>query len=362
MSCFKALADKPQTANRKTDIPPTNIPHTANHKTDTPQTDTPQTATEVHVVRWPVNKEAPFNFDIPEEVHIYNRPDYNNNELLELVTEINPDKIICSGWIDKGYLKVCKHYKNKIPTVLTLDNHWFGNPKQQLARVIAPFHIKRHFSHAWVPGEPQAKYARKLGFGNKIFTGFYSADTDHFKEIYQVKSQASNIPPRFIYIGRYIPQKGLDLLFKAFIEIHEEHTSDWELWCLGTGELFDERPNHPKIKHHGFVQPADMNKYLKESGVFVLPSRFEPWGVVVHEMAVAGFPMICSSAIGGTTQFLKDDENGFLFENENKEELKQALWKIMNLNQNRLKQMSIKSHQLGMQHTPEKWADIVISI
>ncbi len=317
---------------------------------------------EVHVVRWPVNKEAPFEFDIPEGVTIYDRTNYTNDGLLELVKEINPDKIITSGWIDKGYLKVCRQFKGKIPTVLTLDNHWFGNTKQQLMRLLAPFYIKRHFSHAWVPGEPQAVYARKLGFGNNIHTGFYSADTNHFKDIFATKQRSTDLPKRFIYVGRYIPAKGLDLLFDAFIEIQNEQVSEWELWCLGAGELYDQRPLHPQIKHHGFVQPAQMNSLLNETGVFVLPSRFEPWGVVVHEMAVAGFPMICSSAIGSVSDFLKDGKNGYIFENESKESLKQALRKIMELDQKQLQQMSSASHQLGLQHTPEKWAETVIGI
>ncbi|MCW3807477.1 glycosyltransferase family 4 protein [Plebeiibacterium marinum] len=328
MSCFKALAEK-------------NV--------------------EVHVVRWPVNKEAPFEFDIPKGVTIYNRTDYTNKSLLELVKNIDPDKIICSGWVDKGYLKTAKYYKGKIPTVLTLDNQWFGGIKQQIARIISPFYLIKHFSHAWVPGEPQAKYARKLGFGENIYTGFYSADINNFNNIYKEKNN-KEIPKRLLYVGRYIPQKGLDLLFDAFIELQKESANDWELWCLGTGELYDQRPSHPKIKHYGFVQPTDMPKYLKETGVFVLPSRFEPWGVVVHEMAAAGFPMVCSSAIGSTSQFLMENQNGYIFKNEDKEELKQALKKIMQLDQEELKCMSQQSNKLGISHTPEKWAEVVLRI
>ncbi|WP_430810970.1 MULTISPECIES: glycosyltransferase family 4 protein [unclassified Carboxylicivirga] len=344
MSCFKALAATPQSLNP--------IPNGLNHPM----------GVEVHVVRWPVNKEAPFAFDSPDGVHIYNRPDYTDELLMKLVNDINPDKIICSGWVDKGYLKVCKAYKGQVPTLLTLDNHWFGNAKQLVMRLLSPFFIRRHFSHAWVPGEPQAAYARKLGFGKRITTGFYSADTAHFQQIYNDKKQLTEVPKRFLYVGRYIAAKGLDLLFEAFMELQNEQASEWELWCLGTGELFDQRPRHPKIQHHGFVQPADMHQYLSETGVFVLPSRFEPWGVVVHEMAVAGFPMICSNAIGSATRFLQDGHNGFIFENENKEALKQALKKTMDMDQLTLKNMSQQSHQLGMQHTPEIWAEKVMGI
>ena len=63
---------------------------------------------EFHVVRWPVNKEAPFQFDLNSH-SIYDRNDFTNAQLLELAHNINPDLIISSGWIDKGYVNVCKH-------------------------------------------------------------------------------------------------------------------------------------------------------------------------------------------------------------------------------------------------------------
>ena len=47
--------------------------------------------------------------------------------LKKLVYSINPDVIICSGWIDKDYLKITKTYFKKIPTIMTCDTHWRGD-------------------------------------------------------------------------------------------------------------------------------------------------------------------------------------------------------------------------------------------
>ncbi|PWD97773.1 glycosyltransferase family 4 protein [Marinilabilia rubra] len=315
----------------------------------------------VHIVRWPVNKEAPFQFDFPDGVTIYERNDYTHKELVNLAKDINPDVIISSGWVDKGYLKVCRYFKGKIPTVMSMDNHWLGTPKQKLMRLAAPFTLLRSYSHAWVPGIPQKEYALKLGFKEKnIEEGFYSADVKLFSSSAKDRTEASTYPRKLVYVGRYVQQKGLDLLFPAFMELQEESPGEWELWCAGTGELFDQRPEHPKIKHLGFLQPEELKQTLKEAGVFVLPSRFEPWGVVVHEMAAAGFPMICSTAIGGATRFLEEGKNGFLFENEDKESLKQALKKIMSRTDEELKTMAKHSHQLGVGYDPEMWANQVI--
>ena len=100
-----------------------------------------------------------------------------------------------------------------------------------------------------------------------------------------------------------------------------------------------------------------MKETLRNAGVFVLPSRFEPWGVVVHEMAAAGFPMILSDAVGAATQFLQSGSNGFLFRNEDANDLKEALRKVMQLSGAELIKMAEASHRLGLSHSPALWAD-----
>ena len=321
--------------------------------------------TEIHIVKWATNKEAPFDFRNLNGVHFYERNLYSNAELAVLVKNINPSIIIVSGWIDKGYLKSLTAFKNKIPVVLSLDNHWTASLKQKLAALISPFFLKNKFSHAWVPGKTQKQYALKLGFKeNKIHQGFYSADTSLFSGYHQ-KSRAQkqkNYPKKLLYVGRYIKEKAIPLLWESFIELQTEIPNNWELICVGTGELFEKRIHHPKIKHLGFIQPAEMDKIIAETGVFVLPSNFEPWGVVVHEYAAAGFPIICSDKIGAATTFLENGKNGFSFQSDNKEDLKKALKKTMSLSTEKLIEMGELSHKKSQQLSPEKWANTVLKI
>ena len=316
----------------------------------------------VHIVRWPVNKEAPFEFAFPDAARVYERSNYKSAELLQLARDLNPDVVVASGWVDKGYLRVCRHFKGKVPTVMSMDNHWLGGPKQQLMRVLAPWVLHRSFSHAWVPGSPQKAYALKLGFkAERIQTGFYSADVPLFAPEAVYRTQAGDYPRRFVYVGRYIKAKGLDLLFRAWLELVQEEQHAWELWCVGTGDLFEQRVQHPSIKHLGFLQPERLKEVLRETGVFVLPSRFEPWGVVVHEMAAAGFPMVVSDAVGAATQFLADGKNGFLFRNNDYRDLKSKLRKIIQMDTDELKAMAEKSRSEGLKHSPAAWAERCLS-
>lgn len=318
----------------------------------------------IHIVRWPVHKEAPFEFEFPENVSIYERQDYSNKTLTELARLINPEMIICSGWIDKGYMSVCKAFKGKIPTVMSMDNHWLGSAKQHLMTFLAPFTLHPCFSHAWVPGEPQRQYALRLNFSqNKIQTGFYSADTEYFEAVadkIRLDKQES-IPHRFLYVGRYVESKGIATLWNAFVDAQEACESDWELWCLGTGDLFDGRRIHPRIKHFGFVQPADLEGYLAQTSVFILPSFFEPWGVVVHEMAASGKALICSDRVGAANLFLKEGINGYSFQAGNEVQLKDLLLNIMLQPDEAIIKMGEQSRIFSHQITPKIWVEKLMS-
>ncbi|MBK7964607.1 MAG: glycosyltransferase [Bacteroidetes bacterium] len=320
---------------------------------------------EVHLMRYPVVAVAPFHFKLSENITLYERKDYNNSSLIDLVKKINPDFVFICGWADKGYLGVAKYLKKKIPVVLSLDNPWLGTFKQRIASLMGPLYLPSLFTHCWVPGEPNAKYARKLGFkDSRLLLGMYSADTALFAQYegsYRL-SKKQKFPHRFIFLGRYTELKGIRELWKAFLSLNEQERKDWELWCVGKGELEIEFPNHPAIKKIGFIQPHELAPYLAETGVFILPAHYEHWGVVVHEFAAAGFPLICSTTTSAASAFLHEGKNGFFTQPKNISSVREAIEKIINLNDEELRKMGEESKKLAQNITPKIWAATVWKI
>ena len=316
---------------------------------------------EVYVVRWEVNAEAPFQFKTSKKVKLYSRNDYQTKEeLLGLINQIQPSKIICSGWVDKLYLQICKVYYKKVPTILTLDNHWTGSPKQRLATLASPFLLRTKFSHAWVPGDKQYKYALKLGFDSTVIRkGFYCANAELFSKMYKENKESKKelFPHVFLYVGRYVKHKGIFDLWEAFIEFQDEQKTEWELWCVGTGDQYENRREHAKIRHFGFVQPDDMPEIVEKSGVYILPSHFEPWGVTLQEFSLAGFPLLCSDKVGASELFLEENINGFSFESGNKGSIKKAFKKVLESSNNKLFEMHKKSNSIGLKINPDLWIE-----
>jgi len=320
---------------------------------------------EIHLVRWRVNSEAPFSFTIDESAKIYHRDDYNRQQLMKLAKSINPHLIYCSGWMDRDYLAVCKAFKEEIPIVVGLDNHWTGSLKQQLAKLINPFTFRRWFTHAWVAGSPQRVYAKKIGFHDEnILEGVYSADVDLFHGQYHTNKKRKNeeFPHRFLYVGRYNEDKGVRDMIDSFTGFKAETKSDWELWCCGTGPLRNELPENEGIKHFGFVQPAQLAEIASETGVFVLPSHYEPWGVVVHEFAAAGFPLICTEEVGAISAFLEEGINGFTFAKGDRNALSKLFIKFSKIPDSQLNKMGENSYLLSKKITPSIWSKNLLSV
>lgn len=321
---------------------------------------------QVTIVRWEVNAEAPFQFETPPGLRFVNRRDLDDAQLLALAQQLNPSLIYVAGRVDKGYLAVARALKPRgIPILFGFDNHWIGSLRQQVAAWLSPFLIRNRFTHAFIPGEPQMKFARKMGFSdNQILTGVYAGDIDPFLSasaaIEAHKAQAW--PHRLLFCGRLVESKGVPELIAAFRSLSAAERGDWRLQLCGTGPLtLDLKPDEP-IEATGFVQPAALPALVAGAGAFVLPSRFEPWGVALHECAAGGLPLIASTAVGASTAFLKEGINGWTFPAGDREALRRALAQLFSTADDKLIAMGAASRELSQQLSPRIWAQTLMKL
>ncbi len=315
---------------------------------------------EFHIVRWPVNPEAPFQFEDEPGITYYERRDLDNAGLEQLAQQVQPDVVYVTGWIDRPYLKVAKRLRRQgIPVVAAFDAQWHGNRRQKIAVAASPFFIRPCFSHAWVPGLWQYEYARRLGFPREqIEIGMYSADVERFWEVYEEekRKKEEQFPRKFLFVGRLHEIKGLWELLGAWKELWEAGQQEWSLDIYGAGPLRDELPGLPGVTIREFVQPDQLPELTRDAGVFLLPSRYDPWAVTLHEFSAAGMPVIASHTTGATTAFLRTGYNGWLHQAEDQVSLKAALQAAMESSDAALNTMGRRSHELSQQISPATWA------
>jgi len=314
---------------------------------------------DIYVFSWPVNIEAPFKFNISKKItHL------KINLLFKKADELKPELIFCSGWLDNSYINLIKSIKFKCTKVLMVDNFKKNSFRQFLAKFFYKTFITRNFDLCWVPSNFHISYAQQIGFDFKnIYLGLYSRDLTNFQESYlnNKKHKNHNFPRKFIYVGRYLKLKGILDLWNAF-EKFSNNNNEWELHCVGTGDLSNSRKLHSRIHHHGFLSKTQILDLSKDSGVFIMPSHSDHWCMAVHEFACLGFPLICSKKVGSSYTFLKEGENGFHFKEKNINDLASVMNKVSNLNNEELNRFANKSNELSFLYNLETWRDTIFKI
>lgn len=322
---------------------------------------------DVHVMHRDKKKATPYLPTVIDGVRYYKRSDFSLKQLKEFVIKTKPDIIYISGWMDKGYLRAILPLRRQgVPVVTGLDDIWFKTLRQRVASILFPFIKPFFFSHAWVAGPYQYEFAKRLGFKNdEIIFNCLSADTALFNSVYSesLLNKKTNYPHKLLFVGRFEKVKGVDILAQAWRNIKARNESkDWELTLIGNGSLYESLTAFSEINIINFLQPEELALEIKKYGCFILPSRFEPWALVLHEFAAAGFPIICSDVCGAAPIFVAKNFNGYTFKSNDVEDLEKQILKIINASDTELISISNKSHDMGQKITPELAAASFISV
>lgn len=135
----------------------------------------------------------------------------------------------------------------------------------------------------------------------------------------------------FLFVGRMIPLKNIELLIKNFLNYFNEKP-DIVLKIVGTGELFqplkDKYKEYDNIYFLGSKYNQGLVNEYHTSDVLVLPSFNEQWGLVVNEALAAGLPVIASNTVGAIHDLIIDKETGFVFDLEKKNDLSHKMLQI----------------------------------
>jgi len=291
----------------------------------------------------------------------YQSKDFTKPALLNKILEIKPQIVVVAGWAVKEYVWVAKQIRKQlnIPVVSYSDTHWRSTWKQKANCLISFLHLKRAFSHIWVAGVFQYEYARKLGFAkSKIIYNSLSCDMELFDKV-SLRQKQNKYPRNFLFVGRFVTVKGLDLLLAAWEQIPDK--KDWKLTLIGDGPLKEQFKTIEGVIVEEFMPQNRLIKEIESAGCFVLPSVFEQWSLVINEAAAAGLPVIATSVCGASPHFIINGYNGYIIE-PNTKSIQEALQSIIDMDEERLCLFSQNSRKLSKNITPELGAAQLMSV
>lgn len=273
-----------------------------------------------------------------------------------LLDEADPHAVIVSSWHITAYRRAVRRRRGQTLRVLSMDNQWWATPKQRLGVATSPLLIRPSYDAAFVASERSADFAHRLGFSDsRVIRGVYACDHERFAAVADVRGSAA--PERaFVFVGRLVAEKGIDVLAEGYRRYRRMVDDPWPLLVSGAGAGAAELEGVDGVELLGFVQPADLPALLARSGCLVLPSRFEPWGVVIQEAAAAGLAVVCTWVCGASGRLVVDGYNGRVTESGDADDLARAMVRISTSTDEERQAMARASRSLADQYTPRRWA------
>ena len=170
----------------------------------------------------------------------------------------------------------------------------------------------------------------------------------------------------FLFVGRIKKDKGVFELAKAFKNISLNNNNNIALLIVGPDEdnlvqrlssVLDSSFNYTRFID--FTNTPE--KYMMASDIFVLPSYREGFGSVIIEAASCGIPSI-GSDIYGLSDAIKDGETGILVPVKSEKYLEEAMIKLLDNNNLRIKMGDMACHHAQDSFSQDKITMLLIKL
>jgi glycosyltransferase involved in cell wall biosynthesis len=252
---------------------------------------------------------------------------------IEWINKFKPNVVNLPGYYEPAMNLVLFYCRLKgIKVVISADSTEGDNANVWWREAIKKFIVTKAQGF-FCYGSKSAEYIYKLGMKPKhILVANNAVDNQRVESVYNeamldrksIKEGYNLRKYNFIYVGRLISVKNLDNLLVAYKPLAN---TEWGLIILGDGSEEEKLKQYVSDNHLDGVKFIvgqawyDVPKILALGDVFILPSYSEPWGLVVNEAMSCGMPVIVSNKCGSAYDAVKEDQNGYIFDPYNVQEL-----------------------------------------
>lgn len=231
------------------------------------------------------------------------------------------DELIICGW-DTIPLWIASLIGKKVKNSTVIESSYLESNFTGIRGILKKLYMSR-ISKVYASGKSQVILARKMGFkGDNLIV---TKGVGVFNYIPQPQYKRKESIKNFIYVGRLSEEKNLRFLIKFF-----NRQPSLNLNIVGYGYQENELKEMAcdNIRFLGTIDNKDLPAVYQNNDVFILPSKNEPWGLVVEEALNNGLPVLLSDRVGCAEEILVEGCNGYSFKHDDEVSLENAIKRI----------------------------------
>ncbi|HZQ05315.1 MAG TPA: glycosyltransferase family 4 protein [Anaerolineae bacterium] len=271
---------------------------------------------------------------------------YLTPSLWQHLGEHSYDVLITLGWTNLNSLLALAHSKLHSRAVVLWEDsisHWAG----WLKRFLMPlWKIYLGAFDAYIASSNGTiEYLVEMGARRERIAlmplvadnDFFAAESTRYRLSREELKQELGIHTQYLilFVGQLTARKGVTRLLDAFRDIASAR-NDVSLMLVGRGPLREEllaRRAAFGLQERVFIQDFApqtlLPKYYALADVFVLPSVYDAFGVVVCEAMACGLPIVTTNTVGATSNIVQDGVNGLIVPPQQTQPLADALLNII---------------------------------
>lgn len=276
----------------------------------------------------------------------------------KIIKKNNIDVVCIAGYGRIEYVIMTIYSKLKGKKTVLFAESWYGSGS--VSEKTKSFFINSFCDVLFVSGTKAKKhFIENLKINkNKIITGYSVVDNEHFANRNAQNEKQNEI----LCIARFCEAKNLTMLINSFLK--SEINKKYSLRLIGGGELKNELSttanNSDRIIIQDWISYNELPLVYAKAKILILPSIFEPWGLVVNEAMAAGLPIIVSEQCGCQPDLI-NDENGWIFDANELNSLSDCFNIVSQCTSEQLIKMGKKSQKTIANFSPRTWANNLLN-
>lgn len=253
-------------------------------------------------------------------IQLHDRYIHNNPDVISALSAFKPDIVVNDGLNPTHLYAFVYARRKKIPHVYMTDGTQISeNTLTFLHRLVRQY----VFNHS------QAYIAASDG-GLALFKQYRLSEKRVFKSCLCVNNQAFGMPQAdstthydLMFCGRFEPVKNPFFAIEVAVRVAKKMGRRISLLFVGSGSLEEKLrhcaelfPGLLSLTVFGHAQQHQLPALYRSASVFLFPSLWDPWGVVVNEACASGLPVLASPFAGVANELVRDNQNGYVCELE----------------------------------------------